>query len=161
MHWLKGNKMIDLDRVCQLYATAHDESKTPEQRAKADKLLAEIDADTLIAEYLLQPQNLRDHDSSHAALRHRKGQPRFGTFADLARFVIGWLIWEPGESNDEYHAREDRLLNDRLGILVRHLKWGQARAMRTCDCQDTRIFGDKFHLGVHWCGHDSQVSLPI
>jgi hypothetical protein len=135
--------MIDLERLSQLYATSHDETKTPAQRGKAVKLLAEIDADKVIAEFLSLPENSGCEDDSDTF------RSAYDKFADS---VLFWLVRKPGESNAETHAREDRLRADRLGILVRHLRREQAKALRKSDFDYVVLFGDNFHLDL-WPAH--------
>ena len=142
--------MIDLERISQVYSTAHDEKKTPAQRQKATELLAEIDADTVIAEFLSLPERSGD-DERDAATFSR-------AYSKLADSVLFWLARQPGESNDEMHAREDKLRDDKLGILVRHLLREKAKALRSTDFDFVRLFGDDFHLQL-WPAH-STYGLP-
>ena len=134
--------MIDLERLSQLYATAHDETTSPAQRQKATELLAEIDADDVMTEFLSLPENSGDD----AAAKFSRA------YSELADSVLFWLVRKPGESNDEMHAREDRLRADKLGILVRHLRREKAKALRKTDFDFVRLFGDEFHLQL-WPPH--------
>jgi hypothetical protein len=142
--------MIDLERLSQLYETAHNEEKTPEQRLKATGLLAEIDADALAAEYLSLPDNQHQDSATVGIYKWIKGQPRWASLDDLANYVAGWLRQNDGETNKEFFARMDRLKADKLGVLLRHRKHQQARPVRTTDFDVVRIFGDTFHLSVWW-----------
>jgi hypothetical protein len=136
--------MIDLERISQLYIAAHDETKTPAQRQKATELLAEIDSDKVVAEYLSLPERSGDDERDAAA---------FGSAYDkLVRSVLLWIVRQPGESNEEMHAREDRLRADKLGILVRYLRREKAKALRKTDFDFVTLFGDSFHLQL-WPPH--------
>lgn len=133
--------MIDLERLEQLYIAANDNTNIPAQR-KAAKLLVEIDADNVIAEFLSLPENSGDD----AAAKFSRA------YSELADSVLFWLVRKPGESNLEMHAREDRLRADKLGILVRHLRRKKAKALRKTDFDFVRLFGDEFHLQL-WPPH--------
>jgi hypothetical protein len=136
--------MIDLERLSQLYTTAHDETQTPAQRQKAAKLLTEIDADNVVAEYLSLSESSGDDERDAAT---------FSTAYDkFAGSVLLWLVRKPGESNEEMHTREDRLRADKLGILVRHLLREKAKALRKTDFDYVVLFGDDFHLAL-WPPH--------
>lgn len=160
--------MIDLEKLSELYGTAHDGTKSPAQRQKATELLAEIDADAVLAEFLLLPANLWEDDGKHP----RRGQPKYKDFEELANSVLSGLEWTPDELQDadayreklkaaklawtpdpsNLHARRvDRLKSDRLGIVVRAHKLAEARARQTCSCDYSVVFGDQFNLSVHWC----------
>jgi hypothetical protein len=136
--------MIDLERISQVYITANDETQTPAQRQKAAKLLAEIDADKVVAEYLSLSESSGDDERDAAT---------FGTAYDkLANSVLFWLVRKPGESNANMHAREDTLRADRLGIVVRHRLREKAKALRKTDFDFVTLFGDSFHLQL-WPPH--------
>jgi len=134
--------MIDLERLSQLYATARDETKSPAQGQKAAKLLAEINADKVITEFLSLPETSGD-DAAATFSR---------SYSKLADSVLFWLVRKPGESNEEMHAREDRLRADKLGILVRHLCREKAKTLRKTDFDFVVLFGDDFHLAL-WPPH--------
>ena len=142
--------MIDLERLSQLYATAQDETKAPAQRQKAAELLAEIDADKVIAEFLSLPENSGDEDDAETFR---------SAYDKLADSVLFWIVRKPGESNEEMHASEDKLRADKLGILVRHLLREKAKALRKTDFDFVRLFGDDFHLQL-WPAHGKILNLP-
>jgi hypothetical protein len=160
--------MIDLEKLSTLYIAAHDATKSPAQRLKATELLAEIDADKVVAEFLSLPENVWEDDGKHP----RGGQPKYQNFEELANWIVSCAAWTPDESQDAdayreklkaaklawtpdpssaFHARMDRLMADKLGVVIRARKLAAAQERRTCDCDYTTIFGDQFRLGVRWC----------
>jgi len=137
--------MIDWGQLEELYRA----SKSDNERVRNTALsVIEANIDAWIEEFLSLPENLWDYDALPGI---RKGRPKYQTFEELARWVTNWLDQKPGESNEDMHTRKDRLKSDRLGILVRAHRLADARARRTCDCDCSTIFGDRFYLSVHWC----------
>ena len=149
----RPNPEVEIARM--LSGEAHDAAKTAEHRRKAAELLAAIDADTVVAEYLALPENVWDENGKHP----RRGQPKYQNFDELATWVLGWLVWAPGESKEAIHSREDRLRADKLGVVIRAQRLAAARPRRTCDCDVVRIVGDCYHLAVPWCA-GGQPHLP-
>jgi hypothetical protein len=166
---------LDLDQLTRLYETAHNERETPEQRRKAAELLATIDVDAVITEYLTLPENLWEDGGK------RGGQPKYQNFEELANWVVSCAAWTPDESQDAdvyreklkaaklawtpdpssaFRARMDRLMADKVGIVVRARRLFAARAQQTCDYDSIVLFGDHFHLAVHWCAGKCGV-VPI
>jgi hypothetical protein len=143
--------MIDLERLSQLYDTAHDELKAPSQRQRATELLAEIDADRVVAEYLSLSESSGDDERDAATFKT--------AYDKLANSVLFWIVWHPGESAEERYARENRLRADKLGILVRHLRREQAKALRKTDFDFVTLFGDEYHLQL-WPAHGKVLNLP-
>jgi hypothetical protein len=144
--------MIDLERITRLYLAAHDSTKSPSQLEKAASLLAGIDPDAVDAEFRTLPANLFTENGTYSFnQKQRAGDLKWPTHEDLANYVIGWIIRNPGESNDEFRAREERLRADKLGIVVRAILHGKAAGRRSCDCDFVVIGGERFHLNVWWC----------
>src|ERR1700721_456981 len=104
--------MIDLEKLSELYGTAHDVTKSPAQRQRAAELLAEIDAHKILTEYMAVPESSGDDDDD--ADRFTKAYDNF------TRGLLFWLVQKQGESNEEFYAREERLKADKVGIIVRH-----------------------------------------
>jgi hypothetical protein len=138
--------MIDLEKLSELYGTAHDVTKSPAQRQRAAELLAEIDAHKILTEYMAVPESSGDDDDD--ADRFTKAYDNF------TRGLLFWLVQKQGESNEEFYAREERLKADKVGIIVRHFLREKAKPLRTTDFDFVNLCGHEFHLAL-WPPHAS------
>jgi hypothetical protein len=125
---------MDLAIVEALYQKSVDPTALPEDRGEAGQYL-KANEDAIIAEFLAQPENLR-----------------FATFDEFVGYVLFWLIRIPGESSEQYRAREDKLRADKSGIIVRHVLREKAKALRKTDFDFINLFGDGFYLAL-WPPH--------
>ena len=137
--------MIDWSQLEELYCA----STSDNERARNTALgVIEANIDAWVEEYRLLPENAWDWDSKLAALpRVKKGQPRFATYEELARWVTCWLMYERGEWED-YRKKAEELTADKLGILLRHRKHERARQLHENDWDFCTIFGERYMLAL-------------